>query len=264
MLSCLISRLTASWNAWLRILGFLAGVLGVIWAVALAIFLAGLASGATAVAAAAIFIEAIAPSVVIAAGAIALLLAFVLADIIVCFVFSRLPQPNPPPPNQSSPLQGDMDCEAARREAETARQRVDALTRAVMDRANAVRQALDRLNTSRMALGAASAALIAAVVLPWLLPAAIAAVAGAGLAVGLAARELAREEEALMRGSAALARAQADLARAEAQAEISCRTPAPPPALYPLAIPMTAMTVIVGISPPLQPPQPTVPPGIVT
>ena len=241
MLSCLISRLTASWNAWLRIVGFLAGVLAAIWAVALAIFIAGIATGATAVAAAAIFIEAIAPSVVIVAGALVLLLAFVLADLVVCFVFSRLPQPNPPPPNQPSPLLGDLDCEQAKKQAEAARRRVEELTSDVTDRAAELRQAQDRLNTSRSALAVATAAFVAAIMLPWLIPAAVAAVAGAAAAVGFAARDVARREAALQRAGEALARARADLARADAEVELSCREAPKPQVLYPLAIPLTAL-----------------------
>jgi hypothetical protein len=264
MFSCLLRRLAASWNAWLTVvLPFLAGVLGFASVIALVIFLGGLVSGLTAAAAAAVLIELVPLAAFAVAAAIVTLLAFFLFDAAVCFVFSRLPQPAPPPPNQPSPLTGDIDCATARRAADEARRRAEQLEQDLAGQAAALRRAQDRLSAARSMVVAAGLGLAASILFPWLLVTALAAVAAATLAAGLAARSLADEESKFTRAAAALARARADLARAEAQAELSCREPPKPQVLAPLAIPAAVMTLVVGVSPPAAvPAKPGVTPSV--
>lgn len=251
MISCLLRRLAASWNAWLNfILPFLAGVLGFASVIGLVIFLFGLVSGLSVAAAAAALLGLLPLAAFVVGAAIVTLLAFFLFDVAVCFVFSRLPQPAPPPPNQPSPLTGDVDCAKARAAADKARQRVGELERELALQAAALRRAQDRLAAARSMMVAAGLAVLASVLAPWLLVGALAAIAAATAGAILAARSLAAEERAFNATAAALARAQADLSRAEAEAELGCREPPKPQVLYPLVVPSAVMTVVVGLAPP--------------
>lgn len=260
MNSCLLSRLRTSLNAWLTIVAFLGGVLAAAALITLGTFIASLLSApivtpAIAAALASSAFSLLIPlAAVLVSGALLLAIGFLINDILQCFVFSNLP---PPPTTQTppAPLTGVPDCEKAKRNADAARAAALAAEQAVNDQAARVRRAQDQLNAARSALSAATVALGASFLVPWLLLPVLAAMVASAFAVTTASKNLAKETQLLTNLAAILAKKLQELSESETIAGLACSTPLIQNPSYILALPMIAASAIIGISPPpLQPP----------
>lgn len=262
MNSCLLSRLQASLNAWLTIVAFLGGVLAAAALITLGTFIASLLSApivtpAIAAALASTAFSLLIPlAAVLVSGALLFAIGFLISDILQCFVFSNLPPP-PPPTTQTppAPLTGVPDCEKAKRNADAARAAALVAEQAVNDQAARVRRAQDQLNAARSALSAATVALGASFLVPWLLLPVLAAMVASAFAVTTASKNLAKETQLLTNLAAILAKKLQELSESETIAGLACSTPPIQNPSYILALPMIAASAIIGISPPpLRPP----------
>ena len=153
----------------------------------------------------------------------AVLLLFLLWDVIACLTSPMTPPPPPPP--LPGGLTAEVDCATAQQMLADARARANQLQAELNAQIARVAAAQQALNVARMSLAATAAGLAGSFFAPWLLPAALAAVAAATYMAfrqaSILEDELARLEVLATRFAAA----QREIAANEMLVSQSCSTP---------------------------------------
>jgi len=157
---------------------------------------------------------------------LAVLLAFLIWDVIACLVSPTTPPPPPPP--LPGGLTAEVDCATAQQMLADARARASQLQMEINAQIARVAAAQQALNVARMSLAATAAGLAASFFAPWLLPAAIAAVATASFLAWRSAKNLEDELAKLEALANRFDAVQREIAANEMLVSQACSTPMTP------------------------------------
>lgn len=174
----------------------------------------------------------------------AVLLLFLIWDVIACLVSPTTPPPPPPP--LPGGLTAEVDCETAQQMLADARARAGQLQADLNAQIARVAAAQQALNVARMILAATAAGVAASFFAPWTLPAALAAVAAATYMAWRRARDLEDELARLEALATRFAAAQREVSANELLVSQACSTPMIPgtPAIGGITVTTGALQLI--------------------